>query len=233
MKKFDDIRFQDLQEGLYDPNIFKAFFLAGGPGSGKTFVTRNAFGGTGLKTVNSDNAFEKALKKNSLSLKMPEDEAEARDIIRDRAKAMTGNQMDLYIKGRLGLVIDGTGRDYDKINQQVSELRQLGYDCYMVFVDTSLDVALERNSKRERSVPEYVTVNSWKAVQSNIGKFQNLFGMSSMVIIDNSKDDKELTTVVMNKVGKSVRRLLSNTIKSYTAKRWMATERKLKEDENI
>jgi hypothetical protein len=49
-----------------------------------------------------------------------------------------------------------------------------------------------------------------------------------MVIIDNSKDDKELTTVVMNKVGKSVRRLLSNTIQSYTAKRWMATERKLK-----
>ena len=228
MKKFDDIRYQELQEGLYDPNIFKAFFLAGGPGSGKTFVTNNAFGGTGLKTINSDNAFEKALKKNSLSLKMPEDEAEARDIIRDRAKAMTGNQMDLYIKGRLGLVIDGTGRDYDKINQQVSELRQLGYDCYMVFVNTSLDVALERNSKRERSVPEYVTINSWKAVQSNIGKFQNLFGMSSMVIIDNSKDDKELTTVVMNKVGKSVRRLLSNTIKSYTAKRWMATERKLK-----
>ena len=46
MKQFDDIRFQDLKEGLYDPNIFKAFFLAGGPGSGKTFVTRNAFGGT-------------------------------------------------------------------------------------------------------------------------------------------------------------------------------------------
>ena len=32
MKKFEDIRY--LEEGLYDPNIFKAFFLAGGPGSG-------------------------------------------------------------------------------------------------------------------------------------------------------------------------------------------------------
>ena len=29
-----------------------------------------------------------------------------------------------------------------------------------------------------------------------------------MVIVDNSKDDKELTTIVMNKVGKAVRRLL-------------------------
>ena len=68
MKQFDDIRFQELKEGLYDPNIFKAFFLAGGPGSGKTFVTRNAFGGTGLRQINSDSAFEIALKKNGLSL---------------------------------------------------------------------------------------------------------------------------------------------------------------------
>ncbi|MDB4335795.1 ATP-binding protein [bacterium] len=228
MKKFDDIRFQDLQEGLYDPNIFKAFFLAGGPGSGKSFVTNNAFGGTGLKTINSDTAFERSLKKNGLSLKMPEDEAEARDIIRDRAKAMTGSQLDLSIKGRLGLVIDGTGRDYDKIKEQKALLDLLGYDCYMVFVNTSLEVALERNSKRERSVPEYITRKSWTQVQSNIGKFQNTFGMSNMIIIDNSKDDKELTTVVMNKCTKAVRRLLSNKIKSYTAKRWMATERKLK-----
>ena len=228
MKKFDDIRFQDLQEGLYDPNIFKAFFLAGGPGSGKSFVTNNAFGGTGLKTINSDNAFERSLKKNGLSLKMPENEAEARDIIRDRAKAMTGSQLDLSIKGRLGLVIDGTGRDYDKIKEQKALLDLLGYDCYMVFVNTSLEVALERNSKRERSVPEYITKKSWTQVQSNIGKFQNLFGMSNMVIVDNNKSDNELTTTVMNKVSKSVRRLLSNKIQSYTAKRWMATERKLK-----
>ena len=226
MKNFDEIR--NLNEGLYDPNIFKAFFLAGGPGSGKTFVTRGSFGGTGLRMINSDTAFEVALKKNNLSLKMPEDEAEARDIVRARAKATTGSMMDLSIKGRLGMVVDGTGRDYDKIKNQVAQLRQLGYDCYMIFVNTSLSVALERNSKRERSVPEYITKKSWEAVQGNIGRFQNLFGMGNMVIVDNSKDDRELTTIVMNKVGKNVRRLLSNKIKSYTAKRWMATERRLK-----
>ena len=228
MKSFNDIRYQDLQEGLYDPNIFKAFFLAGGPGSGKTFVTRSAFGGTGLRMINSDNAFENALKKNNLSLKMPEDESEARDIVRARAKATTGNVMDLSIKGRLGLVIDGTGRDYDKIKEQKALLDQLGYDSYMIFVNTTLEVALQRNSVRERSVPEYITRKSWEQVQSNIGRFQNTFGMGNMIIIDNSKDDKELTTVVMNKCSQAVRRLLSNKIKSYTAKRWMATERKLK-----
>ena len=228
MKSFNDIKYKELNEGLYDPNIFKAFFLAGGPGSGKTFVTKSAFGGTGLRMINSDNAFEVALKKNNLSLKMPEDESEARDIVRARAKATTGNIMDLSIKGRLGMVVDGTGRDYDKIKTQKAMLDQLGYDCYMIFVNTSLDVALERNSKRERSVPEYITRKSWEQVQSNIGKFQNLFGMSNMVIIDNSKDDRELTTIIMNRCSKAVRRLLTNKVRSYTAKRWMATERKLR-----
>ena len=224
MKTFDQIRY--LQEGLYDPNIFKAFFLAGGPGSGKTFVTRGAFGGTGLRVINSDQAFENALKKNNLSLKMPDSESEARDMLRARAKATTDKTLDLSIKGRLGMVIDGTGRDYDKINLQTSLLKQLGYDCYMIFVNTSLDVALERNRRRERTVPEYITKQSWTKVQSNIGKFQNLFGMDSMIIVDNSKDDRELTTVTMGKVDKSVRRLLRNKVKSYTAKRWMASERK-------
>ena len=224
MKTFDQIRY--LQEGLYDPNIFKAFFLAGGPGSGKTFVTRGAFGGTGLRVINSDQAFENALKKNNLSLKMPDSESEARDMLRARAKATSDKTLDLSIKGRLGMVIDGTGRDYDKINLQTSLLKQLGYDCYMIFVNTSLDVALERNRRRERTVPEYITKNSWTKVQSNIGKFQNLFGMDSMIIVDNSKDDRELTTVTMGKVDKSVRRLLRNKVKSYTAKRWMASERK-------
>ncbi len=228
MKKFDDIRFQDLQEGLYDPHIFKAFFLAGGPGSGKTFVTASAFGGTGLKVINSDAAFENALKKNNLSLKMPDSETEARDMLRARAKATTVKVLDMAIMGRLGMVIDGTGRDYDKIKYQVGLLQQLGYDCYMVFVNSTLEVALMRNAQRERTIPEYITKSSWETVQSNIGKFQNLFGASNMIIVDNNLSDKELTTVTMRKVSKSVARLLRNKIGSYIAKRWMATERKLR-----
>ena len=226
MKQFDDIRFQELKEGLYDPNIFKAFFLAGGPGSGKTFVTRNAFGGTGLRQINSDSAFENALRKNGLSLKMPEDEAEARDILRARAKGTTDKTMDLSIKGRLGMVIDGTGRDYDKIANQKAILQQLGYDCYMIFVNTSLEVALARNARRERSIPEYITTNSWNGVQSNMGKFQRLFGMSNFLVVDNNKSDLELTTLTMNRVSKEVRKLIKAPISSYIAKRWMASERK-------
>ena len=217
-----------LNEGLYDPGIFKAFFLAGGPGSGKSFVTASAFSGTGLKLVNSDNAFERNLKKAGLSMKMPDEEEYFRNIIRQRAKRTAITQLDTYIKGRLGLVIDSTGRDYDVIARNASMLKQLGYDCYMVFVNTSLEVALARNARRERTIPEYITTNSWNGVQSNIGKFQRLFGMNNFLVVDNNKSDLELTTLTMNRVGKEVRRLIKAPISSYIAKRWMASERKAK-----
>ena len=58
------ITYRDLQEGVYDPNIFKAFFLAGGPGSGKSYVVRRTTGGLGMRIVNSDEAFEKRLLQN-------------------------------------------------------------------------------------------------------------------------------------------------------------------------
>ena len=224
MKNFDDIRYQDLQEGLYDPNIFKAFFLAGGPGSGKTFVTRNAFGGTGLRQINSDSAFERALKKNGLSLKMPEDEAESRDILRARAKGTTDKTMDLSIKGRLGMVIDGTGRDYDKIARQKAILDQLGYDCYMIFVNTSLDVALKRNQNRPRSIPDYIVTNSWNGVQQNIGQFQRIFSPNKMLIIDNNRDEKELVTQTLNQAAKFIRSQLRAKPDNYIAKQWIAKE---------
>ena len=221
MKSYEQI----LSEGLYDPNIFKAFFLAGGPGSGKSFVARNVFTGTGLKLVNSDIILENSLRKSNLSLSMPDEEQYFRDILRTRAKAIVDNQIDLYVQGRLGLVIDATGRDYNIISRQFSALQLLGYDCYMVFVNTSLEVALERNAKRERVVPEYITKNSWQSVQNNIGRFQNLFGLANFVVVDNSKSEQELITQTMNKVNNVVRRFLRTPIRSYIAKRWMAKER--------
>ena len=80
---------QHLSEGVYDPGIFKAFFLAGGPGSGKSFVTQSAFAGTGLKVVNSDTTFERNLKKANLSLSMPDEEEYFRNIVRAKAKMTT------------------------------------------------------------------------------------------------------------------------------------------------
>ena len=161
--------FHELQEGVYDPNIFKAFFLAGGPGSGKSYVVRKTTGGTGLKSVNSDEAFELLLKRAGLSLKMPPEEFERKEVQRARAKELTKAKQKNYLEGRLGLIIDGTGKDADKILKQKAGLEELGYDTYMIFVNTSLDVALKRNAARARRVAEPMVVKSWKDVQANIG----------------------------------------------------------------
>ena len=217
-----------LQEGLYDPGIFKAFFMAGGPGSGKTFIAQSAFSGTGLRFVNSDSHFERALKNAGLKATMPESEKQVRDRMREKAKSLMYKQLEQYVGGRLGLVIDATGRDYDRINSEYRKLYNLGYDCYMVFVNTTLDVAIERNKIRTRNIPEYVVVQSWKGVQGNIGKFQRLFGQQNFLVIDNNKSDKELVTQTLGNCNRIVRRYMRAPIKSYLAKAWVAKEKMLR-----
>jgi predicted kinase len=212
--------FYDLQEGLNDPNIFKAFFLAGGPGSGKSYVVRKTTGGTGLRVVNSDPAFEKLLKDAGMSLKMAGDDPR-RDEVRGKAKELTKKIGKNYIEGRIGLIIDGTGKKYDGIAKQKAELESIGYDCYMIFVNTSLDVALERNLKRERTVPEDITIRSWRSVQNNIGKFNNLF-KNGMIIVDNNKADEDIILSVFRRI----RTLLKNKVTNRRAHQWMDMEMK-------
>ena len=211
--------FNALQEGVYDPNILKAFFLAGGPGSGKSYVVRRTTGGLGMKIVNSDNAFEKLLKDAGLSLKMPPEEEKPRDVVRTKAKAITKSQQKNYVEGRLGLIIDGTGRDFEKIAKQARELQGLGYDTHMIFVNTSLDTALERNAKRARSVPEPIVVKSWKDVQSNIGKFSQFF-RRNFIVVDNNDADED----VFGKVYKQVMHLAKAKIQNTLGRQWIANE---------
>ena len=168
--------FQQLLEGIYDPNIFKAVFLAGGPGSGKSYVVSKVVSGLGLKVINSDEPFERYLTKASLSLKMPDDEQIPRDVERKKAKRVTSARKGHAIDGRLGIVIDGTGKDYNKMVGQAAKLQELGYETSMVFVNTSLSTAQARNRKRARSVPPSIVEKGWNDVQANLNKFARYFG---------------------------------------------------------
>ena len=225
--------YQQLIEGVYDPNIFKAFFMAGGPGSGKSRTVEKGLGqssgkisvtGTGLKIVNSDDVFEKYLKAAKLSFEMPFKQAQMRDVRRAKAKAVTKKRFDNYVEGRLGLVIDGTGKDFGKILTQATSLRNIGYDVYMIFVNTSLEVALERNKERARHVPEKHVIDSWKDVQGNIGKFQQVFGAKNFIIVDNNNADDK----IFDAVSKKIRGLLSKKVDNFIAKAWIAQQLRLK-----
>ena len=216
------ITFTDLQEGVYDPNIFKAFFIAGGPGSGKSFVVRKTTGGLGMKVVNSDDIFEKLLDKEGLSRKMPTSERQPREVQRAKAKRLTARKQENFIEGRLGLIIDGTGKDYDKIAGQATKLKQIGYDVHMIFVNTSLDVALARNAKRSRTVPESVAIKSWNNVQRNIGKFSQYF-RQNFIVVDNN-DELENDGMVLNSVFKQIKPIANKKPTSKIAMAWIANE---------
>ena len=227
MKIFKSLKEEYLQEGVYDPGIFKAYFLAGGPGSGKSFVTAGAFAGLGLKLVNSDDILTKYLNAEGLSLKMPEKEKEKRDELRQKAKITTAARTDLYLQGRLGLIMDGTARDYNKISGQQRLFKLLGYHTIMLFVNTSLEVALERNEKRARSVPENIVRTSWATTQNNMGRYQKLFQPANFYVIDNSSSEKELVTTTLNRCASIVRRTM-NSPHNFIAKQWIERQLRIK-----
>lgn len=216
--------FQQLQEGIYDPNIFKAVFLAGGPGSGKSFVVGRTLSGLGLRIINSDEPFERYLVKAGLSLKMPDEEQIPRDIERKRAKKVTAARKGHAIDGRLGLVIDGTGKEYSKVTRESNLLRELGYETAMVFVNTSLETALVRNRKRARSVPPKIAEQGWKDVQANLGRFQQYFGPDKFFIVDNNDHQEDLMNIATKVIARAVRKPVNNPI----ARAWIANEMKRK-----
>ena len=223
MLQFTD--FIKLIEGIQDPAIFKAVFLAGGPGSGKSFIAgKTGLAALGYRVVNSDDAFETAMRKAGL-LMSPENIFSVRgQTLRGRAKELTGKKEQLYIAGRLGLVIDGTGKDVDKIKKQIVKLKEIGYDVSMIFVNTDLDKALERNKMRERSLPDDEVESYWKDVQANVGAFQRMFGPSLFHVVDNSKG-KDFQKETLSAF-KAIRKFTDAEVKNPVAKKWMEQQRK-------
>jgi predicted kinase len=236
IKNYNDFLVEkaELNEGVYDPGILKAFFMAGGPGSGKSYVATEIFDfpkgavssvsyATGLKLVNNDNAFEKGLKDAGYSpsdlSKLAKDPEEWSKVmtIRDKAKNVTRRMQNNYIGGRLGQVIDGTGKNFDKIKGHRRLYQDLGYDTYMVFVNTSLEIALERNQMRERKLEDSMVEKMWRDVQDNLGKFQKLFGADRMLIVDNS----EYGGNILQQIEKQVSKHLNKPIKNPLGKRWI------------
>ena len=175
-----------ITEGKNDKAIFHVVFMAGGPGSGKSYINKKL----GLRAlnfvdINSDSAFEHAMKKSLLDLNMPKGQDCARDIVRGLAKKTTMKKKGHALDGRLGMVIDGTGAKANKIQQMVDDFTKLGYECAMVFVDTDQQTALDRNNQRERSLRASLVTKMWKEVQDNKPTFKKLF-KEHFYIIDNS-----------------------------------------------
>jgi shikimate kinase len=214
-------------EGVNDPAIFKAVFLAGGPGSGKSFIVgKTGLPALGYRVVNSDDAFEAAMRKAGLKMSPENIFSVQGQELRGRAKELTGKKEQLYIQGRLGLVIDGTGKDVEKVKKQIVQVKKLGYDVAMIFVNTDLETALERNRQRERSLPDAEVETYWKDVQKNVGAFQQLFGSANFHVVDNSRG-KDFRNETL-RAYKDISKFTKTEVKNNIAKDWIDQERKRK-----
>jgi len=247
-----------IEEGINDPGILKAVFLAGGPGSGKGFVGSGLFGipkkinvsAYGLKLVNQDKELVRMLKKYGFGTDlddMPEElfrqltdpDYEDYSGLRSRAKELTAARKKLYMDGRLGLIIDGTGHKYNKIKEQKMELEEIGYDCFMVFVHTDLEIAQQRNMERPRKLNPELVEKSWRDVQRNREVFQGLFGNANFMMVNNSDtlSEKAATKKFNMLVKKGIGNFIRKPVKNFRGKKWIAKQKildeKIKIDVNV
>ena len=241
--RFTDLK-QELLEGVYDPGIFKAFFLAGGAGSGKSYSAEKATGSAsgkfqwhekiedkitpgkvgpyGLKVVNSDEQLEMGLLKAKMSSNMrayTDDETTKKELIRAKAKVKTAKREQLWVNGRLGLIIDGTAHNLSKLTIKKKELEDVGYDTYMIFVNTSLDIALQQNQDRARKLKDDVITRTWEEVQAIKDGLANLF-VGGFVEIVNNRAGEDVFRKAFVEVGK----LIKKPPNKPAAKMWIAHE---------
>ena len=184
--------------------------------------------GTGLKSVNSDEIYEYLAQKQDLDLSDPDVVASPQgQETRERAKQLTKKREHMYLDGRLGLIIDGTGKDVAKVSQTSYDLKALGYDTMMLFVNTSEDVAQQRNQARARSVPAEMVSKMWRQVQDNIMKFQQLFGAANFHVVDNSGGLEDPDRAEnFREVEKKLHNFLETPPKMPDARRWLKNNKK-------
>jgi hypothetical protein len=165
----------------------------------KYFEKNTSYLPAGIKYVNSDNLFESGLRKMGINPKdladiesLPSDElwdiiqGKDPESIRNVAKGKLAIQRAFYESGRLGVLVDGTGREYEKIARQKEKMEKLGYDTAMVFVNTSEEVAQQRNAGRDRVLPEKTITDLWNQVQNNLKAYAQLFGNDFTIVMNDT-----------------------------------------------
>lgn len=231
-----------LNEGVHDKNILKAVIVYGGPGSGKSYVASRLFDipergiqsisySTGLKAINSDNPFELQLKKLGIdpsSLSKMNDEDFTRLTVgkgspREVAMATSDLQSSYYKSSRLGLIVQGTGKNIENVRNEIRILRALGYDCLGIFVNTPLEVALKRNSERDRKLPDSIVKDAWNQSINNLGQIENEFGEGNFIIVDNYQPDKIDSIIESTK--KKIQRFLNKPIQNFLGREWIKNQK--------
>jgi len=162
-------------------NKYKAIFMVGGPGAGKTNVGKGLqLGRRGFKVVNQDIALEAMKEEAGLPAREGEytkEQRSTRSKLGAAARKAAVAKFDKYAKNGDGMVVDGTGASYNATMKKVKQLEDAGFEVHMVVANTPLETAISRNQARvERSLPDFVVRKSWEQVQESAKRYREEFG---------------------------------------------------------
>jgi predicted kinase len=196
-----------LNESVRDRGIFKVVFFSGVPGAGKSYVLKNVTDGTiEPRIVNTDKYTE------FLSSKVGHDISGEFDTYVDEIKRVTLDQLTNYVNGGLPMFVDGTSNNPSALLKRDGILKSFGYDTGMIWINTDLDVAMERIKGRTRKVPDEFVKNVFASLSRNKEYYKSQFKF--FIEINNNRG--ELTDSVINdafkKVGGFYRSELMNPI---------------------
>jgi adenylate kinase family enzyme/GNAT superfamily N-acetyltransferase len=180
---------QAVWEGVNDPHTFKCIFLFGPMGAGKSTVARPLLSHTGLRSVNLDNFNEMFIKKGQVPTgHLAPDQLE-------KSWQLSQTQQNNFANGRLGVIIDGSGRNPNTAIDVIEKLMPLGYEFMMIFVNVSEATSIARQQSRAakqqqqwgvgRQVDPTLAKNTYTQVQKNLGRYSAYFGPDRFVYVDN------------------------------------------------
>jgi adenylate kinase family enzyme len=215
MRLSEFINHNAVTEGVNDPHTFKAVFMAGSPGAGKTTIARKLFAGTGLRPLNVDRFWQLY-------------QAKGLEPDYDEFWKKYQQQDEMYVAGRLGLLIDGTAKNPTKMEAVKQKLEDLGYETAMVFVNTDLETAVHRAEQRAqktgpdqgREIDYGFIKDAWTRTQQALGNYQSMFG-NNFFIVDNNLDEPP----TLDYAESQLRQWMSKPPRSPIARKWMEHER--------
>ena len=179
----------------------KAIILAGAPGAGKGYILRGLDLG-GLKVMNIDDIYINMLKKANVSLDLknatPEERSQQAIQMAAANKEFKGN-VQSTIEGKESFILDGTAASSKQTITLKSELEEVGYDVFMLYVYTDLERSLRQNQDRyeksggeDRSLAPAIVMRTWAGVTKNYNTYKNLFD-NNFVSVANTLEDEKLS----------------------------------------
>ena len=184
----------------------KVIFLAGGAGSGKgNVVSKLGLEEMGYKIVNQDISLEWLKKNHGLPENMNDLNKEQRSTLGKlghQARGIARRKMMKFQGRGDGVVVDGTGASLKQMQKLVDEFEAKGYDVSMIFVGTSLDVALARNrARKERSLLDIIVKKNHESVMNNKEAFKEIFGDRFMEVnTDNLTQESPMPNLLVSQV---------------------------------